>query len=135
MSSLDQNCECLIAKPISKRKNTSHSCPFCRAEPETFKHLFKCTDGFHCPQSLKDVTLQNLANTNDIDNLKQSIEMCMKEVEFFAVDSEHRVFKHLVKIFSYLIFLYVNSFYYICILPSTDIGVQHFCKCFENSNE
>ena len=41
------------------KKYTSHSCPFCRAEPETFHYLFKCTDGLHCPQSLKDVTLQN----------------------------------------------------------------------------
>ena len=39
------------------RKYTSHSCPFCRAEPETFDHLFKCIDGLHCPQPLKDVTL------------------------------------------------------------------------------
>ena len=54
-----------------KRKYTSYSCPFCRAEPETFDQLFKCTDGIHCPQSLKHVTLQNLANTNDIDRLKQ----------------------------------------------------------------
>ena len=55
-----------------KSKYTSHSCPFCRAEPETFDHpfdhLFKCIDVLHCPQSLKDVTLQNLANKNDIDN-------------------------------------------------------------------
>ena len=86
-----------------KRKYTSHSCPFCGAEPETFDHMFKCTDGLHCPQSLKDVTLQNLANTNDVDKLKQigffsqntkSIEMCMKEVEFFAVDSEYIAFNH-----------------------------------------
>ena len=54
-----------------KIKYTSYSCPFCGAEPETFDHLFKCIDGLHCPQSLKHVTLQNLANTNDIDRLKQ----------------------------------------------------------------
>ena len=54
-----------------KRKYTSYSCPFCGAEPETFDHLFKCIDGLYCPQSLKHVTLQNLANTNDIDRLKQ----------------------------------------------------------------
>ena len=38
-----------------KKKYTSHSCPFCRAEPKTFDLLFKCTDTIHCPQSLKDV--------------------------------------------------------------------------------
>ena len=43
-----------------KKKYTSYSCPFCRAEPETFDHLFKCTDGLRCPHSLKDVTLQIL---------------------------------------------------------------------------
>ena len=58
-------------KTSLKRKYTSYSCPFCGAEPETFDHLFKCTNGIHCPQSLKHVTLQNLANTNDIDRLKQ----------------------------------------------------------------
>ena len=55
-----------------KRKNTFHRCPFCRTEPETFDHLFKCADGLHCPQSLKGITLQNLANTNDIDKLEQT---------------------------------------------------------------
>ena len=54
-----------------KRKYTFHSCLFGRAEPDTFDHSFKCTDGLHCPQSLKDIPLQNLANTNDIGNLKQ----------------------------------------------------------------
>ena len=51
-----------------------NSSPFHRhrgAEPETFDHLFRCIDGLYCPQSLKRVTLQNLANTNDIDKLKQ----------------------------------------------------------------
>ena len=47
-----------------KRKYTSYSCPLCRAELEIFDHLFKCTDGLYCPQLSKDVTLQNLANTN-----------------------------------------------------------------------
>ena len=61
----------LDLKTSFKRKYTSYSCPFCRAKPETFDHLFKFTDGLHCPQSLKHVTLQNLANTNDIDRLKQ----------------------------------------------------------------
>ena len=51
-----------------KRKYTSHSCLFCGAEPETFDHLFTCTDVLHCSQCLKDVTLQNLANANDIDD-------------------------------------------------------------------
>ena len=54
-----------------KRKYTSYGCPFCRVEPETFDYLFKCTDGLHCLQSSRNVTLQNLANTNDIDKLKQ----------------------------------------------------------------
>ena len=55
-------------KTNSKRKYRSHSCPFCRVEPETLGYLFKCTDGLHCPQ---DVALQHFTNTNDIDNLKQ----------------------------------------------------------------
>ena len=54
-----------------KRKYTFYGCPFCTAEPETFEYLFKCTSGLHCPQSLMDVTLQNLAKTNDSDELKQ----------------------------------------------------------------
>ena len=55
-----------------RRKYTSYRRPFCGAEAETFDHLFKCTDGLHYPQSLKDVTLQNLANANDIGKLKQT---------------------------------------------------------------
>ena len=56
-----------------KRKYTSNSCPFCRAEPETFDHLFKCTSRWASMSTIFKVyiTLQNLANTNDIDRLKQ----------------------------------------------------------------
>ena len=61
-----------------KRKYTSHSRPFCRAELETFDHLFKCTEGLQCPQPLKDVTLQTLANTNDTYNLKQITFLFLK---------------------------------------------------------
>ena len=34
-------------------------------------HLFKGTDGLHCPQSLKDIALPDLTNTNDTANLTQ----------------------------------------------------------------
>ena len=76
-----------------KMKYTSYSCPFCRAEPETFDYLFKYTDGLHCPQSLKDVILQNLGNTNDIDRLKQIGCFLLKyrkyrDVKFLPLDSE-----------------------------------------------
>ena len=75
-----------------KKKYTSHSCPVCRAELEAFDHLFKCTDGLHCPQSLKDVTLQNLANTNDIDNLKQ-MGFFLRKYQIYRDDHERsRVF-------------------------------------------
>ena len=50
----------------------------------------------------------------------------MKEIEFFAVDSEYRVLTIQCIYFSLFTFLYVYTFKNICILPSTHIGVRHF---------
>ena len=63
----------LIFDLKSNFKRSTHliAAHFVELNQKTFDHLFKCTDGLYCPQSLKDVTLQNLADTNGTDILKQ----------------------------------------------------------------
>ena len=55
----------------------------------------------------------------------------MKEVEFRAVGCEYRAFIFNIQcrysVSSY--FFVCIDFHKICILPSTHIGVHHFCKC------
>ena len=41
------------------------NCPFCIDETDTFDHIFQCSDGVLCPQSIKSMTLEKLSREED----------------------------------------------------------------------
>ena len=67
-----------IKANFKKMYDSDISCPFCKTEDETFEHIFLCSSGVLCKNSLKENNLLKLSHFSCLKYLKNTGEFLLR---------------------------------------------------------
>ena len=67
-----------IKANFKKMYDSDISCPFCKIEDETLEHIFLCSSGVLCKNSLKENNLLTLSHFSCLKYLKDTGEFLLR---------------------------------------------------------